>query len=160
MDRTRLLVIGIVALVLSAALSYVVYQRLQAKMAPQKVGVDVVVAANDIQIGAKIADRDLKVVKYPPEDLPPRVFHTKTSALGRGTVLPIGKGEFVVPDRLAADRRCSLMNRSWRATRQVHRRFTSVLDLPCQAFSFSISQRDDLCRRSSTEAEHRSATLL
>ena len=103
MDRTRLLLIGIVALVLSAALSYVVYQRLQAKMAPQKVGVDVVVAANDIQIGAKIADRDLKVVKYPPEDLPPRVFHTKTSALGRGTVLPIGKGEFVVPDKLAAE---------------------------------------------------------
>ena len=66
MDRTRLLLIGIVALVLSAALSYVVYQRLQAKMAPPKLGVDVVVAAIDIQIGAKIADRDLKVVKYPP----------------------------------------------------------------------------------------------
>jgi pilus assembly protein CpaB len=60
-------------------------------------------SCNDIQIGAKISDRDLKVVKYPPEDLPPRVFHTKTSALGRGTVLPIGKGEFVVPDRLAAE---------------------------------------------------------
>ena len=38
MDRTRLLVIGIVALVLSAALSYIVYQRLQAKMAPPKGG--------------------------------------------------------------------------------------------------------------------------
>src|SRR5437870_12737558 len=104
MDRTRLLLIGIVALVLSAALSYVVYQRLQAKMAPQKVGVDVVVAANDIQIGAKIGDRDLKIVKYPPEDLPPRVFHTKASAVGRGTVLPIGKGEFVVAAKLAAQK--------------------------------------------------------
>src|SRR5207244_10161783 len=103
MNRTRLLVLGVVALALGAALSFFVYQSLQAKMAPQKVGVDVVVAANDIQIGAKIADRDLKVVKYPPEDLPPRVFHTKTSALGRGTVLPIGKGEFVVPDKLAAE---------------------------------------------------------
>ena len=103
MNRTRLLVIGVVALALGAALSFFVYQGLQAKMAPQKVGVDAVVAANDIQVGAKIADRDLKVVKYPPEDLPPRVFHTKTSALGRGTVLPIGKGEFVVPDKLAAE---------------------------------------------------------
>src|SRR2546430_17410060 len=103
MNRTRLLVIGVVALALGAALSFFVYQSLQAKMSPQKVGVDVVVAANDIQVGAKIADRDLKVVKYPPEDLPPRVFHTKTSALGRGTVLPIGKGEFVVPDKLAAE---------------------------------------------------------
>ena len=103
MNRTRLLVIGVVALALGAALSFFVYQSLQAKMAPPKVGVDVVVAANDIQVGAKIGDRDLKIVKYPPEDLPPRVFHTKTSALGRGTVLPIGKGEFVVPDKLAAE---------------------------------------------------------
>ncbi len=61
MDRTRLLLIGIVALVLSAALSYVVYQRLQAKIAPPKLGVDVVVAAIDIQIGAKIADATLKL---------------------------------------------------------------------------------------------------
>jgi hypothetical protein len=48
MNRTRLLVIGIVALVLGAVLSSFVYQNLQAKMALQKVGVDVVVAANDI----------------------------------------------------------------------------------------------------------------
>ena len=102
MNRTRLLVIGVVALALGAALSFFVYQRLQAKMAPPRVGVDVVVAANDIQVGAKIEDSVLKIVKYPPEDLPPRVFHTKASAVGRGTVLPIGKGEFVVPDKLAA----------------------------------------------------------
>src|SRR3989441_9185918 len=103
MNRTRLLVIGIVALALGAALSFFVYQSLQAKMAPPKVGVDVVVAANDIQVGAKIEDSDLKIVKYPPEDLPRRVFHTKASAVGRGTVLPIGKGEFLVADKLAAE---------------------------------------------------------
>jgi Flp pilus assembly protein CpaB len=101
MNRTRLLVIGIVALVLGWVLSSFVYQSLQAKMALQKVGVDVVVAANDIQVGAKIGDGDLKVVKYPPEDLPRGVFHTKASAVGRGTVLPIGKGEFIVPDKLS-----------------------------------------------------------
>jgi pilus assembly protein CpaB len=103
MNRTRLLVIGVVALALGAALSFFVYQSLQAKMAPPKVGVDVVVAANDIQVGAKIEDSDLKIVKYPPEDLPRRVFHTKASAIGRGTVLPIGKGEFLVADKLAAE---------------------------------------------------------
>jgi pilus assembly protein CpaB len=92
-----------VALALGAALSFFVYQSLQAKTAPPKVGVDVVVAANDIQVGAKIEDSVLKIVKYPPEDLPRRVFHTKASAVGRGTVLPIAKGEFLVADRLAAE---------------------------------------------------------
>jgi hypothetical protein len=43
MNPRRLLVIGVVALVLGAASSFFVYQRLQAKMAPPKVGVDVVV---------------------------------------------------------------------------------------------------------------------
>ena len=38
MNRTRLLVIGAVALALGAAFSFFVYQRLQAKMAPPKVG--------------------------------------------------------------------------------------------------------------------------
>jgi pilus assembly protein CpaB len=103
MNRIRLLVIGVVALALGAALSFFVYRALQAKMVPPKVGVDVVVAANDIQVGTKIEDSDLKVVKYPPEDLPRRVFHTKASAVGRGTVLPVGKGEFVVADKLAAE---------------------------------------------------------
>jgi Flp pilus assembly protein CpaB len=65
MNRTRPLVIGIVALVLGAVLSSFVYQSLQAKMARQKVGVDVVVAANDIQVGAKIGEGDLKVVTRP-----------------------------------------------------------------------------------------------
>jgi Flp pilus assembly protein CpaB len=82
------LVIGVVALALGAALSFLVYQELQAKMPPPTVGVDVIVAANDIQVGAKIEDSDLKVVNYPPEDLPGRVFHKKASAVGRGAVLP------------------------------------------------------------------------
>jgi pilus assembly protein CpaB len=103
MNRTRLLVIGVVALALGAASSFFVYQRLQAKMTSPKVGVDVVVAANNIQVGAKIEDSDLKVVKYPPEDLPPRFFHKKAAAVGRGAVLPIWKGDFVVADKLAAE---------------------------------------------------------
>src|SRR5579864_2036831 len=102
MNRTRLLFIGILALALGAAVSTLVYHRLQAKAAPARTDVDVVVAANDIQVGAKIGDHDLKIVKYPPDDLPPGVFHTKTSVVGHGAVLPIGKGEFVVPDKLAA----------------------------------------------------------
>ena len=103
MNRTRLLGIGVVALALGAAVSSLVYQRLQAEMAPPRVGLDVIVAAHDIQAGAKIEESDLEVVKYPPENLPDRVFHTKASAAGRGAVLPIWKGEFVVADKLAAE---------------------------------------------------------
>ena len=101
MNRTRLLVIGAVALALGAAASFFVYQSLQARMVPANV--DAVVAAKDIQVGAKIEDSDLKVVKYPPEDLPRSVFRNKASAVGRGAVLPIEKGDIVTADKLAGE---------------------------------------------------------
>ena len=65
--------------------------------------VDFLVAANDIPVGAKIEDGDLKVVKLPPEDLAEDVFHAKDRAVGRGVVLPIEKGDFVLPYKLAAE---------------------------------------------------------
>lgn len=101
MNHRRFLIIGTLALAVGALSSLLVYKRLQARVAPSRADVDVIVAANDIQVGAKIGDHDLKVVKYPPEDLPAHAFHMKTSVIGRGVVLPIGKGEFIVAERLA-----------------------------------------------------------
>ena len=64
---------------------------------------DVVVAANDIQVGARIEDHDLKVVKFAPENLPPGVYHLKSGVVGRRAVLPITKGEFILNSKLAAE---------------------------------------------------------
>jgi pilus assembly protein CpaB len=101
MNRRRLLFIGILALALGAVVSTRVYHQLLAKTTPTKATVEVVVAANDIQVGAKIADQDLKIVKYLPDDLPAAFFRTKNPVLGHGAVLPIHKGEFVLPDKLS-----------------------------------------------------------
>ena len=56
MNRTRLLLIGFVALALGAVVSYSVYRTLQTRdRAPTHApGVEVVVAANDIAVGAKV----------------------------------------------------------------------------------------------------------
>jgi len=104
MNRSRLLLIGLVAVALGGLLSFSVYRTLQARTAsPRQVGVDVVVAATDIQVGAKIEDRDVKIVKLPAEDLPAYVFRGKTHVVGRGVVLPVSKGEFILPNKLAAE---------------------------------------------------------
>jgi pilus assembly protein CpaB len=103
MNRTRLLFIGVLALALGGLLSSVVYRALQARTSPAKsAGVDVVVAANDIQVGAKLEEHDVKLVKLPPEDLPAGIFHLKSSVVGRGVVLPLAKGEFLLPVKLSA----------------------------------------------------------
>jgi pilus assembly protein CpaB len=104
MNRTRLLFIGILALGLGGLLSSFVYKTLQNRTTrPQPPGTDVVVAASDLHLGAKIEDRDLKLVKFPEDSIPEGVFHSKTRVVGRGVVLPIAKGEFILPSKVAGE---------------------------------------------------------
>jgi pilus assembly protein CpaB len=104
MNRNRLLLIGFVALALGAFVSLVVYRNLQsrsgAKAAP---GEDVIVAADDLQVGTKIEDRDIRLVHFPSADLPAGVFHFRAKVVGRGVVLPISRGEFVLTNKLAGE---------------------------------------------------------
>ena len=104
MNRTRLLFIGFVALAFGAMVSLVVYRNLQGGGAPSTgPGVDVVIAANDIPLGTKIEDKDVKVISLPASDLPPNFPRQKSQVVGRGVVLPITKGEFVLPSKLAGE---------------------------------------------------------
>ena len=104
MNRGRLLIIGVVALLLGAAVSSMVYRNLQAHAAPNgPPAEDVILATDDLQVGTKISERDLKVVRLPASDLPPGRFHSKAKIVGRGVILPIAKGEFVLPSKLAGE---------------------------------------------------------
>ena len=104
MNRTRLLLIGFFALTLGAIVSYAVYRTLQTRTgADAAPGVEVVVAANDIPVGSKVADGDVKLVRFPVAVLPSNIFHLKTSVVGRGAILPIAKGEFFLPNKLAGE---------------------------------------------------------
>src|SRR5207248_6739627 len=104
MNRTRLLMIGVVALALAAFVSFSVYRRLNApggaNVAPSD---SIVIAAIDISLGAKIEDKDIKVVQLPAADLPPRHFRQKSQVLGRGVIVPIAQGEFVLPEKLEGE---------------------------------------------------------
>ncbi|MGH9547435.1 MAG: Flp pilus assembly protein CpaB [Terriglobales bacterium] len=104
MNRTRLLLIGFVALALGTIVSYSVYRTLQTRTGGDTApGVEVVVAANDIPVGAKVGENDVKTVRYVAADLPAGAYHLKTSVVGRGAILPIAKGEFFLPNKLAGE---------------------------------------------------------
>ena len=104
MNRSRLLFIGFVAIALGAFVSFVVYKNLRAKSSGgNEPGVDVIVAANDIQVGAKVEDRDVRSVKVPTSVAPPNYFRSKSQIISRGVILPIQKGEFILPSKLAAE---------------------------------------------------------
>ena len=104
MNRTRLLMIGFVALALGAFVSFAVYKNLQSRTAgPSEPGVDVAVAARDLEVGAKLADADIMLVKIPASAVPPNAYHKKSSIIGRGVVLPISRGDYLLQGKLAAE---------------------------------------------------------
>lgn len=104
MNRSRLLFIGVLALALGAFVSFVVYKNMMSKTsANNEPGADVIVAANDLQVGSKLMDGDIRQVKVPTSVLPPNYFRNKSQVLGRGVILPVQKGEFILPSKLAAE---------------------------------------------------------
>jgi pilus assembly protein CpaB len=103
MNRTRLLMIGVLALALGFLASVYVYKNLQSKTGSTDAGVDVIVAAEDLQVGARVDEHDIKVIRIPGADLPPSAPRKRADVLGHGVIVPISKGEFILPNRLAGE---------------------------------------------------------
>ena len=104
MNRARLLMIGAVALALGVVVALFVYKTLQGRGATNtEPGADVIVAADDIQVGARIEEHDIRGVRYPASALPAGTFSTRGKVMGRGVILPISRGEFILPSKLAPE---------------------------------------------------------
>jgi pilus assembly protein CpaB len=96
--------IGGLALAVGLLVSYTVYNRLRtfAGSSNNERGLPVVMAADDILVGAKLEAHDVHVVTLPQSAVPPGAFSATSQVLGRGAILPISKGEFILPSKLAA----------------------------------------------------------
>jgi pilus assembly protein CpaB len=104
MNRNRLLMIGFVALAIAGLVSIAVYRNLQSSRGGnQAPGEEIIVAADDLQVGTKIDERDIRLVRFPSADLPAGVFHLKNKVVGRGVVAPISRGEFILTNKLAGE---------------------------------------------------------
>lgn len=101
MHRSRLLMIGGLALAVGLLVSYSVYSRLRFPGQATERSVQLLVAANDIQLGTKLEAKDIKAVIVPMSAVPPGAYSTPQQVLGRGAILPISKGEFLLPNKLA-----------------------------------------------------------
>ena len=103
MNRTRLLMIGALALAVAFLTSVFVYKNLQGKGGSSDAGMQVMVAANDLQVGSRVEEHDIKVIQIPAADLPPGTPRKKSDVIGHGVISPISKGEFILPNRLAPE---------------------------------------------------------
>jgi len=103
MNRNRLLMIGIIALVMGAGVSLLVYRNLQGGREKAAPGEDVFVATEDLQVGTKIEDKDIRYVHFASSVLPAGVFQRRDKLLGRGVIQPIFRGEWILSSKLAGE---------------------------------------------------------
>src|SRR5215467_13854796 len=102
MNRSRLLMIGALALAVGFLVAVSVYNKLRSGSSNNEPGVNVVVAADDLQVGTKLGDSDVKLLRFPQSTVPPGAYGSKDRVLNRGVILPIAKGDFILPSKLAA----------------------------------------------------------
>ncbi len=107
MNRSRLLMIGGLALAIGLLASFAVFNKLRnfSGSGSNERGVPVVVAANDIPVGVKLAAHDLRVIYLPQSAIPAEAFSSTSKILDppRGVILPMSAGEFVLRSKLAAE---------------------------------------------------------
>src|SRR5260370_32350028 len=103
MNRSRLLMIGGLALAVGLLVSYTVYNRLRTSAGSNNErGVWVVVAADNIPVGVKLEAHDVRVITLPQSAVPPGAFSGASQGFGRGAVLPGSQGAFILPRKLDA----------------------------------------------------------
>ncbi len=103
MNRSRLLMIGGFALAVGLLVSFTVYNKLRLSSGGggERVA-QVLVAADTIEVGTKVEQHDIRAVNLPQSAVPPGAYTNASQVLGRGAILPMSKGEFLLPGKLAA----------------------------------------------------------
>jgi pilus assembly protein CpaB len=103
MNRARILIVLLVAVLVGGILSYAVYNFLQNRpvtvvKTPEK---NIVVAAGSLPLGTLLKDENLKFVPWPAPNLPPGYFERKEDLVSRGIVQPLVENEPILESKLA-----------------------------------------------------------
>jgi pilus assembly protein CpaB len=103
MNRARILIVLIVAVVVGGLLSYAVYNFLQTRpvtvvKTPEK---NIVVASGKLPLGTLIKDENLKFVPWPATNLPAGYFERQEDLVSRGLIQPVVENEPILESKLA-----------------------------------------------------------
>ncbi|HKT79055.1 MAG TPA: Flp pilus assembly protein CpaB [Vicinamibacterales bacterium] len=103
MARMRVFLVLVLALTCGGGLAFATYNYVQ-KAAPVTTTIPttkVVVAASDLDIGAELDAKDVRVVDWPTSAVPQNVISDPNEVIGRGLILPIVQNEPFLPMKLA-----------------------------------------------------------
>jgi pilus assembly protein CpaB len=102
MNRNRVLIGAVVALIIGLLASRYVYKKVQqANVAPQPAMSKVVVAATRLQLGARLRPQDLREISWPSKDSMPGAFANIQDCAGRAAITTIVENEPILEEKLA-----------------------------------------------------------
>lgn len=103
MGRIRVFLVLALALTAGGVFAYGTYNYVQSlpKGGQSVPTTPVVVATNDLDVGAELTREDLKVVAWPSSSMPQQAFADPKELVGRGIVVPVAQNEPILPIKLA-----------------------------------------------------------
>jgi pilus assembly protein CpaB len=105
MARIRVFIVLALAVAAGGTFAFGTYRYLQnapQAAAPNTPMATVVVAANDLQIGAELRQDDLRAIPWPTNNIPQGAFTKTDDLVGRGLIQPVVANEVFLPGKLAS----------------------------------------------------------
>src|SRR5579884_309101 len=101
MNRSRMLLLAVLALTLSAIVTVGIYRTLRTRLSTPDEFVPIVVAAEKLPIGSSVSKENLTIVRWPKAVAVEGAFRSIDEVVGRGVVVPIYTNEPVLEVKLA-----------------------------------------------------------
>jgi pilus assembly protein CpaB len=101
MNRSRMMVFALLAVAMSVVVAFVAYRVLKHRLAPPDETVQIVVAADKLQIGARVTDTMLRTASWPRGVQLDGSFSDPAEVVGRGVLVPMQPNEPVLESKLA-----------------------------------------------------------
>jgi pilus assembly protein CpaB len=101
MNQKRMLLLGLVALMLSALVTYLVYRTVQGRLRPPEPTVQVVVATEKLELGMRITEGGVRIASWPKAMVLEGSFSDPKEVVGRGVLVAMLPNEPILNSKLA-----------------------------------------------------------
>ena len=102
MNRSRMFILAAVAFVMAIGVTFFTYRALRDRLQPPEDMTQIVVAAQNVALGSRLAEADLRLAPWPRAVPLAGSFQKISDAVGRGVVVPMIPNEPVLDSKLAA----------------------------------------------------------
>jgi len=102
MNRSRMFILAAVAFVMAIGVTFFTYRALRDRLQPPEDMTQIVVAAQNVALGSRLAEADLRLAPWPRAVPLGGSFQKISDVVGRGVVVPMIPNEPVLDSKLAA----------------------------------------------------------